>query len=442
MKTLSFLLIGAFAASLGFAQVPPEAMAYLGVASRPADKAVTDVLGLPEGVGLIIELVVDDSAASKAGLKTHDLLHKFDNQMLISPRQLAVLVRSKKPGDKVGIDFLRKGIAQKVDVTLGSTPFTELPKPNQGRQLGLNIEPPKFEMLFDPKGMEDFQKRLQEQMANANEQLEEAQQRLQRQLGGFGGQLGNQLDEAARRMEKDMQQLFDGDGLDGAARELEQALGQLFQGGGGDLNQIFGGAQAKVASSTIENGMKYTYEQENESKSFKVEDLNAGKVLFDGPVNTKKERAKVPEDHMAKLEQMEQNNQVEIGGNAAGGNGNFFFQFGDGFPGFAPFAPFGQAGAPGRPGEKAEAEAEPKVQDGVVSIIEDDITVSISKLDGKTHCKALDRDGKVLFDGPIATKAEQAKIPGEVKDLLEDMNALPRPKAEAKLPEVQGEEEL
>lgn len=452
MKTLLLSILALGLAVGAFAQ---GQMAQLGVATRPADKAVTDVLGLPEGFGLIVEGVVDGSAADTSGIRQHDLLHKFDGQLLTSPRQLALLVRSKQPKDKVDIDYLRKGKATTTEVQLGATERTELAPENA---LGFNIEPPQFEMFFDRKNMKD----LEAEMAAARE-------RFEKQMGNLGGR----LDNAARDMELQMQQMFNNGELEKALGDMEKELGNLFQGqgqGGGieqalgqALGQAFGqlggqmenGAQgfafgngnASVKQSVVENGMKYTFSQDNDKKTFQVQDVNADKMLFDGPVNTDNERAKVPADHMAKLQKMEKN--VNVGGNAGVfkfniGPGGMMFG-GNGFPGM------GRQGQPGRNNRNGAAAAggnndaaAPKVQEGVISIIDDELTVSISERDGQKHCRAVDPDGKVLFDGPIVTKQDQDKLPAEVRDVLEDLNALPAPSAPAapKKPAIEEDEEL
>jgi len=451
MKTL---LLSTLALGLAVGAFAQAQMAQLGVATRLADKAVTDVLGLPEGFGLIVEDVVDGSAADTSGIRQHDLLHKFDGQMLTSPRQLALLVRSKQPKDKVGIDYLRRGKAATTEVQLGATERTELAPENA---LGFNMEPPKFEMFFDRKNMRD----LEAEMA-------QARKRFEKQMGNLGGQ----LDNAARDMEMQMQQMFNNGDFEKALGDMERELGNLFQGqgqGGGieqalgqalgeALGQLggmqngaqgfaFGNGNASVKQSVIENGMKYTFSQENDKKSFRVKDLNAGTMLFDGPVNTKNERAKVPADHMAKLQKLEKN--VKVGGNAGVfnfdiGPGGMMFG-GNGFPGM------GRQNQPGRNNRNGGAAAggnsdaaAPAIQEGVISIIDDELTVSISERDGQKHCRAVDPDGNVLFDGLIVTKQDQDKLPADVRDVLEDLNALPAPSAPAapKKPEIEEDEEL
>lgn len=99
----------------------PCPVTYLGVAAMPAGPALTRQIGLPHGVGLMIEGVVPDSPAGKAGISQYDVLEKLDDQILIDPHQFRTLVWMHKPGDQVKLTFHRGGKAQTASVTLAST---------------------------------------------------------------------------------------------------------------------------------------------------------------------------------------------------------------------------------------------------------------------------------------------------------------------------------
>lgn len=95
-----------------------EHKAYLGVTVSPVDPALGAQLALPEGVGLVVEYVDPNSPAAKVGLKQHDVLHKLDEQLLINPAQIKVLVRLHEPGATVTLHLLRQAKAESVTVTL------------------------------------------------------------------------------------------------------------------------------------------------------------------------------------------------------------------------------------------------------------------------------------------------------------------------------------
>ena len=53
-------------------------------------------------------------------LKRHDILLKLDDQLLIDPRQLSVLVRSHKEGDTISVTYLRMGKQDTASIKLGA----------------------------------------------------------------------------------------------------------------------------------------------------------------------------------------------------------------------------------------------------------------------------------------------------------------------------------
>jgi hypothetical protein len=58
-------------------------------------------------------------------LKVHDVLVRFDDQVLIESRQLGVLVRSHKEGDEVNLTYYRGGKQQTARVKLAKHKVTE-----------------------------------------------------------------------------------------------------------------------------------------------------------------------------------------------------------------------------------------------------------------------------------------------------------------------------
>lgn len=95
-----------------------EKGAYLGVATSPLTPALREQLELPQGVGLVVDTVPDDSPAGKAGLKQYDVLHKLDDQILVNQQQLAVLIRTFKPGYEVKLSIIRNGKPQEIKCQL------------------------------------------------------------------------------------------------------------------------------------------------------------------------------------------------------------------------------------------------------------------------------------------------------------------------------------
>ncbi len=81
---------------------------FLGVETMPVSPTLTAQLNLPKGNGLVVLHVVPDSPALSV-LQVHDILLKIDDQVLIEPRQFAVLVRNHQDGDTVTLSYVRGG---------------------------------------------------------------------------------------------------------------------------------------------------------------------------------------------------------------------------------------------------------------------------------------------------------------------------------------------
>lgn len=87
---------------------------YLGLSLREDTKS-------SEG-GALVEHVVDDSPAAKAGLKDGDVIVGFGGDVVRGPAKVTEKIRGAKPGDKVGLDVRRDGKVQKFNVELGERP--------------------------------------------------------------------------------------------------------------------------------------------------------------------------------------------------------------------------------------------------------------------------------------------------------------------------------
>jgi membrane-associated protease RseP (regulator of RpoE activity) len=90
--------------------------AYFGVSLREDVKS-------DEG-GALVEHVVNDSPAEKAGLKEGDVIIAFGGDVVRGPARVTKKLRSSKPGDKVNFDVRRDGRVQKLTVELGERSFS------------------------------------------------------------------------------------------------------------------------------------------------------------------------------------------------------------------------------------------------------------------------------------------------------------------------------
>jgi len=90
-------------------------------------KATYPVIGISidmkfEGDGALIskneKAILPGGPAAKAGLKTGDIITKFDGRTVHSAEELIVAIRAKSVGDKVEVTYLRNGVSSTTTVIL------------------------------------------------------------------------------------------------------------------------------------------------------------------------------------------------------------------------------------------------------------------------------------------------------------------------------------
>src|SRR5207237_3713548 len=102
----------------------------LGVRLDRPSGTLVDQLDLPKGQGLIVEDVVKDSAAAKAGLKKHDILLELAGKPVPNDvQEFARMLKDIKPDTKVDAVVLRK---TRKEAVKGIT----LPKAKEAPQMG------------------------------------------------------------------------------------------------------------------------------------------------------------------------------------------------------------------------------------------------------------------------------------------------------------------
>lgn len=232
-----------------------ESVTFLGVETNPVGETLAAQLGLATGTGLVVGNVVKDTPAATA-LKSHDVLVKLGDQILIDQHQLQVLVRSHKEGDEVALTFIRGGREQTVKVKLAKH------------------DVPKFSGVFNeafPSGPGMWE--------------------------GHLGQLG-QLQNLGRPEMDRVLSLIDGGGAPGV-RTMN-----LTRAGHGD----------RRVSVTVDTGKSnMLFDDEKGSLELKITDGKKelvakdpkGAELFSGPVNTPEERNALPADVRVRLEKLE-----------------------------------------------------------------------------------------------------------------------------------------
>ncbi len=95
---------------------------WLGVEIAPLDDVLAKQFGLKDTEGVLLNRVLPDSPASKAGLKRGDVIRLFDGQKVASPESLQRLVAKTPPEKKVELKVWREGKESTISLVTGKMP--------------------------------------------------------------------------------------------------------------------------------------------------------------------------------------------------------------------------------------------------------------------------------------------------------------------------------
>jgi hypothetical protein len=260
-------------------------VAWLGVATDETSETLTSQLGLPAGEGLVVSYVVPDSPAAKEGLKKNDVLVTFDEQLLVHPAQLRKLVQMHKEGDTIKLGVYRGGKKQEVRVTLGQTVLHDAALDNDLQDL-------KVQLQAIPRGMHDQMAALHESLMRGGIDRQKLNEEVERNI-----ELARKAIRDALRNTTNHHRMFGS-----ASKDLEDLAR--------DGMEVDKGATVVVknVSKSVKSAVKTddsgTYViVATPKKSLNVHDNN-GKLVFDGPIESAEEQAKVPKEIWEKVKPM------------------------------------------------------------------------------------------------------------------------------------------
>ena len=275
-----------------------EQTTYLGIHVTPVEPGLVWYLGLPDRFYQSVQYVAPDSPAAAAGLKEHDILQKVNDQLIINFKQLHVLIRSKKAGEKVKLTVLRQGSEKQLDAKLGSRDVASAsPAGAHGSAIYGYIPTPdgkKLELSFHPDHPHDLPKEVREH-------IEEELKKHHPIPHGKGDKNyirklpGNIPDDVRKLIEEQMKKSKKG-GIDFYWHgDKKDQIPHKHEG----ESKKSEGKKHSSSNSTVTRTVKASGKGElHYEKTNGLEILKAvgpdGAVLFDGPINTPEEKAKVP----------------------------------------------------------------------------------------------------------------------------------------------------
>jgi serine protease Do len=105
---------------------------YLGVMIQDINPALAREFKLKSDNGALVGDVVPGGPADKAGLKSGDVIEKFDGKPVTDSRHLKIEVARVAPGQTVAVEVLRDGSAKTLDVRLKESPGSDKLAENGG----------------------------------------------------------------------------------------------------------------------------------------------------------------------------------------------------------------------------------------------------------------------------------------------------------------------
>jgi hypothetical protein len=253
---------------------------WLGVSTVEASEALASQLDLPAGAGLLITYVAPDSPAAKAGLKKNDVLVEFGDQSLVHPAQLRKLVRVQKEGEGVKLGFYRAGKHEVVSVKLGKTRMQAGTWQGEEHALKGNFDDLRKQLgdLHLDDAVREQMRVLRESLGNIKIDQKEVQQDIRRGM-----------EEARKAIQEALRNVTNAD-------PMRKVLENLARSGVtvDDKADVVVRSSGKNIKSMVKSDDSGTIVLISNPRLHLTAHDKEGKLLFDGPIESSEERAKVP----------------------------------------------------------------------------------------------------------------------------------------------------
>jgi serine protease Do len=122
---------------------------FLGVGIQDLNDSLAAQFGAHDTNGALVSQVNNNTPAGKAGLKTGDVIVRYDGKAITNSRTLRQAVADTTPNTKVPVTVLRNGKEVNVDVTVGAIPGKEVAanssqdnaEPSNSHRFGMQVQP-------------------------------------------------------------------------------------------------------------------------------------------------------------------------------------------------------------------------------------------------------------------------------------------------------------
>jgi predicted metalloprotease with PDZ domain len=121
------------------AEVDVSPSAFLGVEVVSVDTVIAEQFGLPKACGVLVNSVVDNSPAQRAGLQRSDCLLSLNNIAIENVDGFREIMAQLNPGDQVRIIYIRDGRKDTVYATLANSSAAAIAEDGDGPDWGVSL---------------------------------------------------------------------------------------------------------------------------------------------------------------------------------------------------------------------------------------------------------------------------------------------------------------
>jgi hypothetical protein len=260
---------------------------YIGVMTSAVPRDLRAHFGLPEGFGLLVEEVMPDTPARKAGIQANDVLIRFEDQKLVNMEQLQTLVRSKKKDDGVPMTLLSNGQEKVVMVIIDERMMPDIPG-------DMRRSPGPFPPFFgSQRGSPDMLREWRNSLEGYQRQLQEYEDRMHDLARDWSRDKSRENDRHYRPMPPSW---------DGPGRRDSYPPGAEGQGSRSPDGAMRQNRENANVTRSDESGV-YSLRQEDGRTVFTAKPKDAGEQKWD--VNSEQDRQAIPPHLQEKLRQLE-----------------------------------------------------------------------------------------------------------------------------------------
>ena len=188
----------------------------LGVSIHPMSEDLRAYFKAPKGQGLLVDAVMDDTPAAKAGIRAGDVIVKVDGQAIEDVGDIGRALSEHEAGDKVPVEVIRDGARETVDVTLQES---LMKRPRRGsffNMPGIKIGPRALVALPEiDTGDIDVDIDVDEISREVDEAVRKAMEEVRRELEGIQEKIRLELKQREDQPEES---------IDAAIRAQQEAL--------------------------------------------------------------------------------------------------------------------------------------------------------------------------------------------------------------------------